>query len=208
MRLLELFSGTGSVRKAVGDRFEEVVSLDICFDATIKMDIRQWDYKVYPPGYFDVIWASPPCQEFSCLNNARPEKVPNYEWADSLVRKAIEIIEYFQPAKFFIENPQTGCLKDRDYMMGIPFVDVDYCQFSDWGYRKRTRIWTNVDHGDRVCGGSGECKNMEGGRHKKAIGNSTYDELWVRGKRGEGRRLQQRYSIPPKLIQSLFDAEL
>ena len=23
-------------------------------------------------------------------------------------------------------------------MAGIPYVDVDYCQFSDWGYQKPT----------------------------------------------------------------------
>ena len=26
-------------------------------------------------------------------------------------------------------------------MKNIPYVDVDYCQFSDWGYKKPTRIW-------------------------------------------------------------------
>jgi hypothetical protein len=28
-------------------------------------------------------------------------------------------------------------------MKDIPFYDVDYCMYSDWGYKKRTRIWTN-----------------------------------------------------------------
>ena len=26
-------------------------------------------------------------------------------------------------------------------MKDIPFIDVDYCMFSDWGYQKPTRIW-------------------------------------------------------------------
>ena len=26
-------------------------------------------------------------------------------------------------------------------MQKLKFVDVDYCQFSDWGYQKPTRIW-------------------------------------------------------------------
>jgi len=52
MRLLELFSGTGSVRKAVGDKFEEVVSIDILakFNPTEVSDILTWDYKKYQPG--------------------------------------------------------------------------------------------------------------------------------------------------------------
>ena len=26
-------------------------------------------------------------------------------------------------------------------MQVIPFIDIDYCQFYDWGYKKPTRIW-------------------------------------------------------------------
>ena len=201
MRLLELFCGTKSVSKAVGDRFTEVISLDLesKFNPTICINILEWDYKVYPKGYFHTIWASPPCQEFSCLNNARPEKIPNLALADALVQKAIEIIEYFNPERFFIENPQSGSLKDRPYMEGIPYIDLDYCQFANWGYRKRTRFWTCVDAKDVLC--NGHCSQMKNGRHIKAIGNSTYKEFW-----GEkGKRLEQRYSIPSELIKSLFN---
>ena len=60
MRLLELFSGTGSVRKAVGHLFDEIVSIDILqkFEPTEVADILKWDYKKYPPGYFDVVWST------------------------------------------------------------------------------------------------------------------------------------------------------
>ena len=39
-------------------------------------------------------------------------------------------------------------------MEGIPYVDVDYCQFVNWGYQKPTRIWGSVDVGQlapRLC---------------------------------------------------------
>jgi len=201
MRLLELFCGSKSVSKAIGNQFTEVISVDIVpeYNPTICIDILSWDYKVYPPGHFDVIWASPPCQEFSILNYARPDKVPNLEWADSLVKKAIEIIEYFSPNKFFIENPQTGSLKDREYMFCIPYVDLDYCQFSDWGYRKRTRIWTIENKRDVLCN-KATCPNMEGKYHKTSMGNSTYREHREKGV----PRILTRYAIPPKLIEYLF----
>lgn len=202
-RLLELFCGTKSVSKAVGHLFSEVVNVDIepKFEPTICTDILAWNYKVYPVGYFDAIWASPPCQEYSCLNHARPNKIPNLDHSDLIVKKTIEIIEYFNPSNFYIENPKTGCLKDRDFMLGIPFIDVDYCRFSDWGYKKRTRIWTTASVEDKLCLGIGECKNMIGKSHKKAIGNHGHArEFWA----VKGQRLQQRYSIPASLIIYLF----
>jgi len=202
-RLLELFCGTKSVSKAVGHLFAEVINVDIDakFEPTICSDILSWNYKIYPVGHFDVIWASPPCQEYSCLNHARPNKIPNLEHSDLIVKKTIEIIEYFNPINFYIENPQTGCLKDREFMLGLPYIDVDYCRFSDWGYKKRTRIWTAAYLEDKLCLGMGRCKNMIGKSHKKAIGNHSHArEFWA----VKGQRLQQRYSIPASLIIYLF----
>ena len=63
------------------------------------------------------------------------------EYADSLVLKGLEIIEFFSPQAWFLENPRTGLLPRRPYMKGLAYVGVDYCCFSDWGYQKPTRIW-------------------------------------------------------------------
>ena len=45
MKLLELFSGTGSVGKVFKENGWTVVSLDRDMDADIKTDIMDWDYK-------------------------------------------------------------------------------------------------------------------------------------------------------------------
>ena len=202
MRLLELFSGTGSVRKAVGNRFEEIISIDILqkFNPTECCDILDWNYKKYPIGYFEVVWASPPCTEYSKVLNSRPDRIRDLNGANRIVEKTIEIIEYFNPDKWFIENPQTGLLKDQDFMMALPFVDVDYCRYG-FPYRKRTRIWTNVEYEGKLC--EKLCGNIIGNRHKNSIGNSSYEEFW---NRGIDARLHQRYAIPPALIQDLFNA--
>jgi len=199
MKLLELFCGTKSVSKAVGSHFDEVVSVDIekKYEPTIVTNILDWECP-YPPGYFHTVWASPPCTEYSCLNNARPDKIPNLELADRIVKRTLEIIEYLDPTQFFIENPQSGILKDRDFMLGIPFVDIDYCQFSDWGYRKRTRFWTCNDLQNVLCHPG--CSSIKDGRHRMAIGNSTYSEYWA----VKAQRLEQRYSIPENAIKYLF----
>ncbi len=56
--------------------------------------------------------------------------------ADGIALKTLEILQYFQPEILWIENPRGGMLKDRSFMKDIPYIDVDYCQFADWGYQK------------------------------------------------------------------------
>jgi site-specific DNA-cytosine methylase len=201
MRLLELFSGSKSVSKAVGEHFETVVSIDIIdrYTPSVCVDILQWDYTLYPPGHFHTIWASPPCCEFSMLNYTHPEKTPNIELATQIVKKTLEIIEYFNPEQWFLENPQTGTLKSQECMSFFNYYDFDYCRFSNWGYRKRTRIWTDKTLETRLCLGKNNCPNMEGSRHKFALGNGDYQEFWNRGT----ERQLQRYAIPQALIQYL-----
>ena len=65
MRLLELFSGTGSVGKVAEELGIAVTSLDRGMPAHIQVDIMDWDYRSYEPHHFDIIWASPPCTEYS-----------------------------------------------------------------------------------------------------------------------------------------------
>ena len=84
-RLLELFSGSGSVGKVARKMGYEVVSVDLIFPSTHKCDILKWNYKQYPSGYFDVVWASPPCTEFSY---AKTTGVRDIEGALKLVKRA------------------------------------------------------------------------------------------------------------------------
>jgi site-specific DNA-cytosine methylase len=142
MRALVLFKGTGSIDKALEAAGWEVHSIDIdpkC-EASETCDILAWDPSKFDVGHFDFIWASPVCTEFSTLLLRRPRRL---ELGDSFVQRALLIIETLKPRWWVLENPQTGLLKTRPYMQGLPFVDVDYCKFG-FGYRKRTRLWGNV----------------------------------------------------------------
>jgi site-specific DNA-cytosine methylase len=67
-RVLDLFSGTGSVGRVFQEEGFEVVSVDINpkFKPTVIADILEWDYAVaFPPGYFDVVFACSACEQFS-----------------------------------------------------------------------------------------------------------------------------------------------
>tara|TARA_R110000764_G_scaffold5211_2_gene20886 strand:- start:1097 stop:1810 length:714 start_codon:yes stop_codon:yes gene_type:complete len=235
MRVLELFSGTGSIRKLCDKIGFESISVDMILPANHQIDIMDFDYKQYPKDYFDIVWASPPCVEYSRLQECfinrmrkgvlytREIQQEEMKKADKLVEKALEIIKYFNPEYYFIENPQSGRLKERDIMKGIPFYDVDYCMYSDWGYKKRTRIWTNKENWKNLLCDK-NCGNMKDGKHIARIGTSktilddgkmirvNTAKLRIKYKDYINQNIKlnkdttqlSRYRIPEDLIFSLF----
>ena len=70
IKVLELFSGTGSVGKCCKELGWDVVSVDMILPADHKVDIMDFDYKQYPKDYFDIVWASPPCTNYSKLQDS------------------------------------------------------------------------------------------------------------------------------------------
>ena len=197
-RLLELFSGTGSIGKVFRARGWEVVSVDsdAKMQPTIVADIGTFDYKMLG-GFYDAVWCSPPCQQYSIARNHA--KTPrDLEGADRLVRRCRDIISYFQPLAYFIENPHSGLLKRRDVVSDLPYVVVDYCQYG-WPYRKRTIIFTNAtgQRWTRLCGH--DCEASDGKRHSN----------WAQkaGKyRGDGFTREELYAIPPLLCEEVYSA--
>ena len=140
MRLLELFSGTGSIGNAFRARGWEVVSLDSdpAAGADICCDIMDWDPTSI--GDVDFIWASPPCTHYSAART-RARTPRDLTTADLVVQKTLEIIMRLSPWAWIMENPDTGLLKRRPFMHTIPVLGVvDYCQYGAH-YRKRTRLW-------------------------------------------------------------------
>ena len=202
MRLLELFSGTGSVGSVFREHGWEVVSLDWNprFCPTIVADIRLWEYKAYPPNYFDVIWASPDCTQYSrARTSARTPR--DFFHADSLVRAALAIIDYFG-CPYFLENPQTGLLKERSFMEGRPFQDVTYCSYG-YKYQKKTRIWTNTSWIPRPLCDRRTCPFVVGGRHIQTAQRGPGKDGAQRRK-GDRNELTELYSIPRALVEEIF----
>ena len=207
MRVLELFKGTGSVGRVIKENYPEaeIISLDILkkYEPTHCCDILTFDYKQYPRGHFDLLWASPECKIYSKLQFTHIGK----KWKDraeldlareehsKFVKKVLEMIEYFEPKRWYIENPYDSAMKNLECMKVLPSNRFDYCRFG-YEYQKKTRIWTNrTDLTNVVC----NC----GKPHKMRLGISSKDEL-REGQIPDTTNIAQRYSIPPTLMKLLL----
>ena len=153
MKVLELFAGSRSVGKIAEKLGMEVFSSDlIAFDG-INYPISILDFDVNKvPFKPDVIWASPPCTGFSVAaighhwSGGKGAYIPKTETAKlgiELVKKTLEIIDYFKPTYWFMENPR-GVLRKLDVVKGLKKNSVTYCQYGD-ERMKPTDIWTNSD---------------------------------------------------------------
>ena len=198
-KLLELFSGTGSVGDVARELGYEVISLDRDMEATIKTDIMDWDPHVYPSGYFDVIWASPPCTEYS---RAKTTGVRDIEGANKIVQKTLDILEYFCPKYWMIENPQTGLLKDQLCMWGLPYLDIDYCKYG-LPYRKRTRIWNNAFNWQPRPLCKKDCGQMDGNKHKEVAQKLPPGKKTEWGERTHFKT-SDLYRVPSELVREIF----
>ena len=208
MRILELFKGTGSITKYFIDNNDvEVISLDILekYKPTICSDIMTFDYKQFDIGYFDIIWASPECKIFSVLQHAwisrkwgtKENLEIEREKNKIFINKSIEIIKYFNPTFYFIENPLYSAIWDYidDETFKNKYVIIDYCYFG-YNYKKPTKILTNKILENKRC----LCKS-----HKMKIGFSTDKFKNKNTTIKDNTTLNDRYSIPQKLLDYLFN---
>jgi len=204
MKLLNLFSGTGSVSRPWREAGHEVIDLDVdpTFQPEICDDILQFSY-CNLPWVPDVIWASPPCTEYSLAKTRGPPR--NFKLADSLVAKALEIIDYFlkQNPKliWFLENGDSTLLWKREVAKDLTdYVRLDYCQYGTL-YRKRTRIahspgliWT-----PRPLCDPKTCHACADGKHMKSAQQGPN-----KGKRDDTCTLHELHALPGALTQEIL----
>lgn len=139
MRILDLFSGTGSSTQAFKDAGHYVYTVDIDTDfvADLHADILTLTPNDFP-GQWDLIWASPPCTTFSVasigkhwIGSKKTTPVPKTQQAIDAIKLmnfTKELIGSIGSAYWVVENPR-GILRRLD-IFGEPKT-VWYCQYGD-----------------------------------------------------------------------------
>ncbi len=175
------------------------------FAPTYLCDVKYWKdnhMADFDPGHFDIIFASPPCTEYS---RAKTRGHRDLETADSLVKVAMEIIQYFKPRHWVVENP-VGLLQTRPFMQRLrPFLmTCCYCRYGA-PFRKATNIWASFadPYLLKVCSSRTPCDHMaRHGRHPQTAQSGPSGST-----PGSGSALAV-YPLPEKLIKTLVTAAL
>jgi len=188
MKILELYSGTATFSKLAKEMGHEVFTIDnnpkvkpdLCKDM---LNVTIKDIPFIP----DVIWASPPCIDYS---HAKRTGTSFIERSNMLVIKVLNLIIALNPKFWIIENPQTGTLKFQYFMKDMPYTDVSYCRYGKT-FRKQTRLWNNFKFVGKVC----NCKT----KHKDSCGNGRKE--WT----SNNLSSYEKGSIPIELCKEIIN---
>ena len=122
------------------------------------------------------------------------------------MQHTLDILEYLTPKFYCIENPQTGKLKEQVFMYGLAYQDIDYCKYG-MPYRKRTRIWNNIERWrpQPLCRKDCEAMDAERKRHQQAAQRcpNPKDPNKHNKKHWSAHEL---YRIPAPLVEEILQA--
>lgn len=231
LRVLDLCCGTKSVerclralcspdsipkkRRARRDRYE-YVSLDIegQWTPSILGSVVNWrthlasmNPQYIRPGYWDVIWASPPCAKFSRAKAGRatPAEISH---SAKLVKACRQAIDELAPSAWYLENSMNA-LRHHRVVKGLPApIIVSYCMYGT-AYRKDTMLYTNVP-GLQLdkCRVGHLCQWRKQG-YAKHSRTAQWGASWHKEKRrNNGTPREEAYMVPLRLMDILMSGAL
>jgi len=155
MKMLDLFSGLGGASQAFKSSGWQVTRVDISlkFKPDICADLLNNPIK---KNYYDFIWCSPPCIEFSrsFLPWIQDSTAPSLK----LFQASLQIIQEFQPKFWCIENVKGAVKWFKPFAGNFNFCINPYY------------FWTNVPGLSKVPGDSVPFKsNYSGGDSRRSL---------------------------------------
>ena len=91
------------------------------------------------------------------------------------------------PSQWPSQNPQSSLLKEQEFMKKLPYYDLDFCKYG-FEYRRRTRLWTNLEGWQPRALCKRDCGNVIENKHIE-----------------KAQRLPSN-EIPEALVQEMFSA--
>jgi hypothetical protein len=164
IKVLDIFSGTKSLFKALNHNFKGVrveytsIDWDEKFNPTHCFDICDWkkyietlpesERKKFQPGYFDIIWVSPDCSPRTAANTVGTRDLV---LSEKQIEAAASLVDLLKPRVTLMENPEsspyqlrdTSFIKSIEKKLGITPYSTTYCCYG-YGYKKMTTIWSSV----------------------------------------------------------------
>ena len=204
MRALDLFTGSGSVARALQTHGWEVDTLDInpACAPTFCTDIRDFDFAALPADAYDFVWASPDCRTWSLAAGARHRKLgaalsPQAREADTDVAALLAGLRHLRPRfGWVVENPRGHLRRHEPLVQLVQDVGGDRTTvfYSNYGYytHKPTDLWSS----------------------KPLWPKETKPDIWLENykhnpyTRGPGclkERALRGFAVPEKLLQRVFE---
>lgn len=156
MKVLDLFCGHGGWSKGFAKLGYECTGVDIRkMDYPyrfIKADLYDWE----PDQYYDIVLASPPCTEFSAVNQRWNGKA-NESKGLGLVYRTYHLIEKMKPKWYCIEN-----VRNLAKFIGPP---KDIVRYGKSVHSKHAYLWGSFPSLDMLIDGR---RNTTRATYKKA----------------------------------------
>lgn len=151
--ILSLFDLTGNWSRPYKENGYKVIQVDL----QLGIDILDWNYKEIPKDKVYGILAACPCTDFAlsgARHFARKDKDGTTQKSIELVKKTMEIINYFQPKFWVVENPMSRIHKLNPKLGEVKFK-FNPCDFAGYcenkieqqenRYNKMTWLWGNFN---------------------------------------------------------------
>lgn len=205
MKILELFSGTGTLSRIARDRGHEAFTIDLFEDADLQADVLELTLEGILEATswegVDMVWASPPCTGFSVASIGRSwhknggvytPKSDTAKLGLELLDKTFDLIHALHPVVWYVENPR-GMMRRMSAVQGHARATVTYCQYGETRM-KPTDIW----HHSPLWSPRPACRNGDP-CHESAPRGARTGTQGIKGARDRGK-------LPDELCVEVIEA--